>query len=610
MGLPSVLSGGLFATPAPAGLRPPASAAPAQRPTEVLGYEFSLPTPNFEFDFAELTPETVGAGEFPELALGDFELKFDDPTRGLSGLHTAVAERISQGSNAIMAINQAMTLALQGQSLEDQRRAAIAKGAGAQVEALMAKTAHLDDEAFAQRIERLRSLAGGAPTMPARAPLQNPNLGQLALALVGALTNPRYAAEIAASPFLQRLQEQAIADQRNQLDYQAQQQDWARRLGLEQEIAGEENRRDLTRAQLEQQREAQREASLRSATSDLNAGNGSVAQVRANLAQLRATYDRIGLPLPEGFDETERILIGEAERREKEQAELKRMQEQGKNDRARLGIEGRLAIAKMRSQDNEFDELMRLAGGDNPNARAIAAERLRENYRLFADLSDEEIARVSALTPTEIRANEDAETNRQLRPGKVEKQNLENDILRIRKQFIKPEYIAKIDKIHADIRQADERIAIARKKGADALQNERAKAVDSLRTLDAEAEVFGPQLKAMEEGEIDASDQEIAAIRKLLGKNRATRTGLQRQIRRIDRDLKSANASAAGGAPNAGVPMGVVSYAGDNDPNRKLPGANFTIAEAIARVNELIAQGKTTRKAAIARLRALGITAK
>lgn len=122
-------------------------------------------------------------------------------------------------------------------------------------QAALASTAHLDDQAFLDRLNKVREMTGQAPMLPEDPVLQDPNWMQNAAALLGSIFAPEFALDLAAMPFQYQLQEQQKAKDKAYQQYQIEAEKHNQLLKLGAYEMEELGKRDLARYEADFQRE-------------------------------------------------------------------------------------------------------------------------------------------------------------------------------------------------------------------------------------------------------------------------------------------------------------------------------------------------------------------
>jgi len=287
------------------------------------------PAPNVSFGTA---PEPL-----PDLRemVEKFAVDYVSPRDYLKPWLVAVQERVSGAANLRKLTQESMNLALQGVSIEEQEERARVQATQAKAAELLEETAKLDDSTFNAYVERMRAaMSEAAPRLPEPTRPTMPSDAQLAIAGLGALISPQHAFDTLSMPFQYQAQEAARQDAQNLQEYQLDAQQRERMQRMDAELLEMQARRDQLNASLRSDAlnrqvtlQGQRESSLRGVSNDLNAQATTVAQVQANLAGFEATYQRLGVPLPEGWEATREQLLEGARLKETEAADAKRLNE-------------------------------------------------------------------------------------------------------------------------------------------------------------------------------------------------------------------------------------------------------------------------------------------
>ncbi|HMS54219.1 MAG TPA: hypothetical protein PKA27_02365 [Fimbriimonadaceae bacterium] len=152
------------------------------------------------------------------------------PANELPGTHQYLASVAATAAKKRSDIDGAMTQAIAGKSLEEQRLEKDVADLRKATDDLAAKTAELDDSEFESFRAQFESQLAARPQKPGQAALGQPNLLQAGLGIAGALVDPNNAASHLAAPLQSELQEQQRADVENRENFEIASQEHAQRM--------------------------------------------------------------------------------------------------------------------------------------------------------------------------------------------------------------------------------------------------------------------------------------------------------------------------------------------------------------------------------------------
>lgn len=138
----------------------------------------------------------------------------------LSPFQTYLADSFAKGAKNRGLLDQRMKRALMGETLEEQDQTDFQKKAAENAFQLAQEAADMDDAEYEDLKRQLKGMVAQRPQMPGMPKLQTPNAAALGVAGIGALLNPQFGAQIAATPFQEGLRQQEQGYQQSMLGYQ------------------------------------------------------------------------------------------------------------------------------------------------------------------------------------------------------------------------------------------------------------------------------------------------------------------------------------------------------------------------------------------------------